>query len=131
HKAMSWIRVSDNPAEFDAYEQHGWGQEKSYSQDQVGAVSLLARMEIAGMNVGKRWEDVADYLKARATDTLQPFLTIQYLYGLARAERKEADQLLQAVIAKSEDASAFDQAVWRDVALPACRGVLAHARGQH
>jgi len=131
HKALFHISLGDEQAVFDAYDSHVWGQEKDYSQDQVGAVSLLARMEIAGMDVGNRWEDVADHMRSRARDTIQPFLTIQYLYGLARAERAEADALMAAVADKAASADAFDRLVWRDVVLPGCRGVLAHARGQH
>jgi hypothetical protein len=59
---------------------------------------------------------------------LQPFLTLQYLYGLARADFSEADTLLAAVEDKAETSQAFDRLVWRDVALPAARGVYAHAR---
>jgi len=131
HKALFHISLGDNQAVFDAYDRHVWGQEKDYSQDQVGAVSLLARMEIAGMDVGNRWEDVADHMRSRARDTIQPFLTIQYLYGLARAERAEADTLMAAVEEKSRSSTAFDRLVWHDVVLPGCRGVLAHARGQY
>ena len=131
HRALFSISLGDNQAVFDAYDRHVWGQEKTYSQDQVGAVSLLARMEIAGLDVGNRWEDVADHLKVRAKDTVQPFLAIQYLYGLARAERAEADELMAAVEGRARDTRWFDRAVWADVALPACRGVLAHARGRH
>ena len=131
HKALFSISLGDNQAVFDAYDRHVWGQEKSYSQDQVGAVSLLTRMEIAGMDVGDRWSDVAEYLKSRASDTLQPFLTIQYLYGLARVGRAEADTLLAAIEDRARDDRRFDQQVWQEVALPASRGVLAHARGRH
>ncbi|HVW92352.1 MAG TPA: tetratricopeptide repeat protein [Devosia sp.] len=131
HQALFSISLGDNEAVFDAYDRHVWGQEKSYSQDQVGAVSLLARMEIAGLDVGDRWADVADHLKLRAKDTVQPFLTIQYLYGLARAERAEADMLMAAVEERARDDRLFDHRVWAEVALPACRGVLAHARGRH
>ncbi len=102
--------------------------EPSYSQEQVGAVSLLARMEIAGLDAGHRWQQLAEHLRPRARDTLQPFLTLQYLYGLARADLAEADQLMQAIEDKAQSADAFDRLVWRDVALPAARGVLAHAR---
>ncbi|MDP1731582.1 MAG: tetratricopeptide repeat protein [Devosia sp.] len=128
HKAVFHISLGDNQAVFDAYDHHVWGVEKDYSQDQVGAVSLLARMEVAGLDVGNRWEDVAEHLKSRARDTVQPFLTLQYLYGLARAERAEADVLMQAVEEKANSSNAFDRVVWRDVALPAARGMLAHAR---
>lgn len=128
HKALFHISLGDSQAVFDAYDHHVWGVEKDYSQDQVGAVSLLARMEVAGLDVGNRWGDVAAHLRARARDTIQPFLTLQYLYGLARAERAEADTLMQAVEEKANSSNAFDRLVWHDVALPAARGMLAHAR---
>lgn len=131
HKALFHISLGDEAAVFEAYDHHVWGIEPSYSQDQVGAVSLLARMEIAGMDVGSRWEDVARHLKGRATDTIQPFLSLQYLYGLARAEYAEADRLMQAIEDKAASATAFDRLVWQEVALPAARGVLAHARGNY
>ena len=131
HKALFSLSLGDNQAVFDAYDRHVWGQEKTYSQDQIGAVSLLTRMEIAGLDVGDRWSDVADYLKVRTKDTVQPFLTIQYLYGLARAGRPEADLLMAAIEDRARDDRFFDQNVWCEVALPASRGVLANARGRH
>ncbi|HEV7276086.1 MAG TPA: hypothetical protein VGN80_07360 [Devosiaceae bacterium] len=131
HKALFHISLGDEQAVFKAYDHHVWGIEPTYSQDQVGAVSLLARMEVAGMDVGNRWEELARYLEPRATDTLQPFLTIQYLYGLARAERAAADTLMAAVEDRARASAGYDRAVWHDVALPACRGVLAHARRNH
>lgn len=128
HKALFHISLGDSAAVFDAYDNHVWGIEPGYSQDQVGAVSLLARMEIAGLDVGNRWQQLAEYLRPRARDTLQPFLTLQYLYGLARAGYVEANQLMLAIEDKARSSDAFDKLVWRDVALPAARGVLAHAR---
>jgi hypothetical protein len=128
HKALFHISMGDTSAVFDAYDNHVWGIEPAYSQDQVGAVSLLARMEIAGLDVGDRWQQLAEHLRPRAGDTLQPFLTLQYLYGLARADFAEADALMAAIEDKAATSLAYDRLVWRDVALPAGRGVLAHAR---
>jgi len=128
HKALFHISLGDQQAVFDAYDNHVWGIEPTYSQDQVGAVSLLARMEIAGLDVGDRWQQLAEYLRPRAKDVIQPFLTLQYLYGLARADFAEAATLLAAVEEKARSTDAFDRLVWRDVALPAARGVYAHAR---
>jgi len=85
-------------------------------------------MEIAGLDVGDRWQQLAAFLKSRARGVIQPFLTLQYLYGLARADYAEADTLLAAVEDKARTSDAFDRLVWRDVALPAARGVHAHAR---
>ena len=104
---------------------------KEYSQDQIGAVSLLARMELAGIDVGARWQDLSDHLAARDHDTVQPFLTLHYLYGLARANRAEASALLEAVRRAAAAAPAHTREVWRDVALPVAEALWAYARGDY
>ena len=111
------------------YDQQVWGVARDYSQDQIGAVSLLARLELAGVDVGPRWQDVADHLARRGVDLVLPFLDLQYLYGLARAGRPQADSLLAAIEAHALQPQTGT--VWRDVALPAARGLLAHAQGDH
>ncbi len=55
---------------------------------------------------------------------------MQYLYGLARAGRPEADELLRAVEDFAPHAPRLTRDTWQNVALPACRGLLAHARGE-
>jgi tetratricopeptide (TPR) repeat protein len=111
------------------YDRHVWGLEKGYSQDQVGAVSLLARIEMAGADVGDRWADVAGHIAARGADTVNPFLTLQYLYALARTHRPEADALMDAIRARAET-PAHDRAAWAEVALPAAEGIMAYHRGE-
>jgi tetratricopeptide (TPR) repeat protein len=129
HLALFYLSQGRFDQALDAYDQHCWTQEKDYSQDQVGAVSLLARLELAGVEVGDRWNDLADHLAKRGEDVVQPFLTLQYLYGLARAGRAETDPLLAAVRRMTTHAPEFTRAAWRDAALPAAEGLVAHARG--
>lgn len=128
HVALFKISQGRFAQVLDIYDRHCWGVAKDYSQDQVGAVSLLARMEIAGIDVGRRWQELAGYLAVRADDTVQPFLSLQYLYGLARAERPEAQALLEAVRQRVECAPADVREVWQEVALPAAEGLYAYAR---
>lgn len=129
HLALFYLSQGRFDAALAAYDDHCWAQEKSYSQDQVGAVSLLARLELAGVEVGDRWNDVADHLAVRADDVVQPFLTLQYLYGLARAGRPQADTLLAAVRQAALGAPDHVRETWREVALPAAEGLVAHTRG--
>ena len=131
HLALFYLSQGREQEALKLYDEHCWGISKSYSQDQVGAISLLARFEIAGIDVGPRWEDLADHLAARAQDTVQPFLTLQYLYGLARARRPEAETLLQFVRDYAALAPNFIRTAWREVALPGCEGVYAYARGDY
>ena len=111
------------------YDQRVWGVACDYSQDQIGAVSLLARLELAGVDVGQRWQGLADHLAKRGVDLVLPFLDLQYLYGLARAGRPQADSHLAAIDTHAQRPETA--AVWREVALPAAHGLMAHARGDH
>lgn len=129
HLALFYLSRGRDAQALAAYDAHVWGIEKGYSQDQVGAVSLLARFEMAGVDVGDRWADVADHIAVRGVDTVNPFLTLQYLYALARTDRPEAGALMAAIRARAE-APAHDRAAWAEVALPAAEGIVAHLRGQ-
>jgi hypothetical protein len=131
HLALFYLSQGRDRATLETYDRQVWGVAKEYSQDQVNAISLLARCEIAGVDVGERWQDVADHLESRAEDTVQPFLTMQYLYGLARARRPQAARLLEAVRRYSSDAATFNRPAWQEVALPACEGLFAYANGAH
>ena len=128
HLALFYLSQGRQAKVLEIYDRHCWGVAKHYSQDQIGAVSLLARMEIAGIDVGTRWQDLGDHLAARARDTVLPFLTLQYLYGLARSGRTEALALLEAVRGAAKTAPAYAREVWRDVALPAGEGLCAYAQ---
>lgn len=125
HLALFYLARGEDQKVLEIYDQHVWGILPEYSQDQVGAVSLLARLELAGVDVGERWLALAPYLQKRAGDTVQPFLSVQYLYGLARAGKPQADQLLAALHQHSVEA----RPVWGEVTLPLAQGLLAHARG--
>jgi predicted Zn-dependent protease len=131
HLALFYLSQGRDREALGLYDRHCWGIAKDYSQDQIGAVSLLARFELAGIDVGPRWQDLADHLAARANDTVQPFLTLQYLYGLARAGRCQAETLLDTVRRYAARAPQFSRAVWQEVALPGCEGLYAYARGDY
>ncbi|MEP6548481.1 MAG: tetratricopeptide repeat protein [Gammaproteobacteria bacterium] len=131
HLALFYLSQGRDQKVLDLYDRHCWGVAKEYSQDQIGAASLLARCELAGIDVGPRWHELGTYLAARAQDTVLPFLSLQYLYGLARAGRPEAETLLASVRHAAATAPAFTREVWRDVALPGSEGLYAHARGDY
>ncbi len=129
HLALFELERGRGDAALDLYDKQVWGVVKEYSQDQIGAVSLLARLELCGVDVGDRWQDLADYLSQRLNDHVLPFLDLQYLYGLARAGRAEAAELMRNL--ERHASPATQDQVWAKVCLPASRGLLAHAEGRH
>ncbi len=131
HLSLVMIEQGEAARVLDHYATHIWGVWKEYSQDQIGAVSLLARLELAGVDVGDRWQDLADHLAPRIRDHVQPFLDMHYLYGLARAGRPEASTMLDSLRAHAETAPDFIRSTWREVTVPACEGLIAHAHGNY
>jgi hypothetical protein len=131
HQALFALELDRGDEVLQLYDRQVWGVAKEYSQDQINAVSLLARLELAGVDVGDRWLDVASYLAPRMDDHVLPFLDLQYLIGLARAGRPEADVLLARMQAHADAAGPDERAVWQDVCMPAGRGLVAWARGDH
>lgn len=131
HLALYYLSQGRDQKVLELYDRRCWGIAKDYSQDQIGAVSLLTRFEIAGIQVGSRWQELGTHLASRAYDTVLPFLTLQYLYGLARAGLPEADTLLESVRRRAETAPSFTREVWQQVALPGCEGLYAYAHGDY
>ncbi|MDQ6880617.1 MAG: tetratricopeptide repeat protein, partial [Pseudomonadota bacterium] len=97
HQALFALELDSHDEVLALYDGRVWGVAKDYSQDQVNAVSLLARLELAGNDVGDRWQDLADHMLAHVDDQVLPFLDLHYLYGLARAGRPQADALLRNI----------------------------------
>ena len=109
-----------------------WGVSKEFSEDQINAISLLARLELRGVDVGDRWTDIGAYLKPRLHEHFVPFLDLQYLYGLARAgEQSAVTEMLASLEERAEDARALDREAWADCAVPAAHGLAAYAKGDH
>lgn len=129
HLTLVRIEQGDGAAVLDAFDRHVWNDQPSLPQDQVGAVSLLVRLELVGVDVGDRWTAMAPWLRDRIDDHVQPFLSMQYLYGMARTgEQSTADDMLDAIRATAAHSG---WRAWAEICVPASEGLLAHARGEY
>lgn len=99
--------------------------------DVQNAASMLFRLERRGVSAGSRWAELADKAQGRIGDCLSAFTLPHWMMALAATGRYEAAQrMLEAMQAYGETPASTARVV-REVALPACRAVLAHRRGEH
>ncbi|WP_009630856.1 tetratricopeptide repeat protein [Synechocystis sp. PCC 7509] len=129
HIALYYLEKGDTKRVLELYDRHIWGKAwHESSKDQVGAISLLLRLELRGVDVGDRWEQLTPYLTARIHEHTLPFQDLHYVYALARAGKVElVNEMLfsmQAYIRKLPH-----RKTWIEVALPASLGMKAHATG--
>lgn len=129
HVALFAISEGDYDGALAIYDDHIHGVQPDYSQDQINEISLLARLELVGLDVSPRWEGLADRLEGRVRDVVNPFLSLQYLYALARAGRGAAAEFIDHMRAHAE-AGGWSSATWAEMAVPAAEGLKAHAEGR-
>lgn len=123
HAALFCLALGDHDAALALYDEHVWAVRKDYCQDQVNAISLLARLELAGVDVGGRWQEVARFVGPRRCDAIDGFLDLHYAFALARAGDGGAVADLERC-AREGDASG-----WRRIMPTAIGGLVAFARG--
>lgn len=132
HLALFLIDLDRADEALGLFDRRVWGVWKEFCEDQINAVSLLARLELRGVDVGGRWTDVSPYLKPRLHEHFVPFLDLQYLYGLARAgEQSAVTEMLASLEDRAENAKPFEREAWGDCTVPAAHGLAAYAKGDH
>jgi hypothetical protein len=130
HLALFLIDLERHDEALGLFDSHVWGIQKDFSEDQINAVSLLARLELRGVDVAARWNDIAAHLEPRLHEHFSPFLDLQYLYGLARAGRHGAvTEMLASLEDRAERATAAEREAWADCAVPAAHGLASYAKG--
>lgn len=85
-----------------------WGFVPDMIGEQVDAIALLWRLEMAGGDAGAAWTDIADHVEARCGEAYMPFLSAHHVYALTRAGRTTAVEALCATVAQR-----LDDPVWR------------------
>jgi hypothetical protein len=132
HVALYYLKQKNHQRVLRLYDRRVWGNaSKTLPKDQVGAISLLLRLELAGVTVGEhRWRDLAAYMHDRIYDHALPFQDLHYVYALARAGAKhQVREMLSSMEAHAATTPFQQQLIWREVTLPAARGLIAHAIG--
>jgi hypothetical protein len=124
HAALFHIGLGDTNGALSLYRDRVWTMRKEYCQDQINAVALLARLELAGVDVGDRWAEVARYVAPRSLEAIDGFLDLHTVYALARAGE---DALVASMISVASEAA---ETTRRRIMPAALGGMAAFARGR-
>jgi len=100
--------------------------------DLQNAAALLWRLESLGLDVGGRWEELADKAEARIGDVGYLLLPPHLMMALAATGRDAAAALfLDGLRAKAADASLWTAPAIADVVVPVCEAAWAHRRQEY
>lgn len=101
-------------------------------RDFSNASSLLMRLELEGVKVGDRWDELADLAETRASDACLAFADLHYMLALVRSGRQDA---MQSMLERfHRDAAAPESEPLRiisDPGLTTAEGLAAYGEGQY
>jgi tetratricopeptide (TPR) repeat protein len=99
--------------------------------DVQNAASTLFRLQRLGVDVGDRWEELADKAEARIGDCVSAFTLPHWLMALTATGRTAAaERMIEAMRAFANGRGTVPPIV-RDYVLPIAEAQLAHAAGRH
>jgi hypothetical protein len=100
-------------------------------RDISNAASLLSRLEVEGVSVGNRWDELADLSESRAADGCLAFADLHYLLSLIGGERDAAAAQLVARMSAARSDQGESQRVISHPGLKVAQGLQAFAAGEY
>jgi hypothetical protein len=114
------------------FDQHLFDLYPDFCQEQIGAISALWRLELRGVDVGDRWQALAQRVRERELEHILPFHDLHYVHALARCTSAcEVDTFLQSLERHALRLPAPWNKTWTDVAVPLAHGIAAHGQGRY
>lgn len=100
--------------------------------DVTNAVSLLWRLEQAGVDVGSRWRELADCARGHQHDHALVFVDLHYLMALAAVgDTQGVGEFIESCERFARLGEHTEATVMAEVGLPLARAVVAHRRGDY
>jgi hypothetical protein len=100
-------------------------------RDISNAASLLARLEFEGVDVGRRWDELAVISSARIDDHCTIFADLHYLLALAGAGRSDGAAALAASLTDHADETSETGQIAREIGVALADAVIAFHDGRH
>ncbi len=121
HLALLHLEQLDVAAAMRVFRTHIWGITPDFVVEQLDAIALLWRIEMAAGPMDAQWPSIAEHIATRALETFMPFMNAHYVYALARAGRADA---VEAALAGVRARSAADDEEAKRVWAPVGRAVI-------
>ncbi|GGF13098.1 tetratricopeptide repeat protein 38 family protein [Aliidongia dinghuensis] len=131
HRALFHLALGESDQVLALYDTAIRATQTDDYRDMANAVSLLWRLDAQGIDVGRRWDELADLADARGADPTLAFAMAHRAMALAASGRR--DRLVQLIgeLDRWAVTSGASQArILRSVGLPLLRAIAAEAAGQ-
>ena len=132
HLALYHLDLGEVARVLDIYDDGMRNKNSEISLEELDAVALLWRLTLLGVEVGDRWNDLADKWQPHAEDTLYAFNDMHAMMAFAASGREmAAAELLGSAASYVTERGGTNAKMTREIGLPVCRAILAFSRGDY
>jgi tetratricopeptide (TPR) repeat protein len=132
HAALYPFELGEYDGVLELYDQRIWKPQNAFYIDIQNAAALLWRLEFQGVDVGDRWQELAQVCETRIADHVLAFTDLHVMIALIMAGRlSAADQCLASLRAFADTPDNFAASTMAAVTLPMCESMLAYGRGAY
>jgi hypothetical protein len=113
------------------YDERIRGADSAVIMDMLDASALLWRLKLHGVDVGRRWQRIAEVWEPRIDDAWYAFNDSHAMMAFAGSERDDLAQRLLSVMERTARLDSDNGVMTRTVGLPVARALRAYARGRY
>ena len=132
HRALFHIELEQFDDVLDQYDTEVRADKSNEYLDICNAASLLWRLEVRGIAVGDRWEELATQSEDRIDDHVLAFVDAHFLMALIGSGRNaSASRMLKSLDGFTSEHAVTEARVTERVGLPLCKALVAFHDGEH
>ena len=132
HTALFPFELGQYDRVLEFYDRAVRAEPSEFYLDIQNAVSLLFRLEWAGVEVGDRWRELAEVAEKHIDDHVLAFTDVHFMLALCRDNRlAAAERLLGSFRAFAATPHNSAAATMQPTAIPIAEAMLAYAKGEY
>ena len=130
HRCLYFLEMEKHDAVLDQYDTLVWTASSEDNLDVANAASLLMRLEMLGVDVGRRWEAVAEVSAGRVGFHNRPFNDAHMMLAMVHGSRRNsAARMLEEMRHYASTATTTVAPIMREIGVPLCEAITAYAEG--
>ena len=132
HLAMFALESGDTERVLSLYDNSIYPEASDFYLDIQNAVSMLLRLELRDVDVGDRWDELANVCSAKVGDHVLPFTDTHVMIALARRGYDiDIARLTTSLFEFSSTTGNVAAGTMADLTLPLCEAIAAYFKGNY
>lgn len=132
HAALFLLAQGENDRALNLYDKALCSVNSETYVDVSNQAALLKRIDMSGVDVGERWQALAEHSEKRIHDHMLPFRDAHFCLALAANGNFDAARRhIESMAAFSAEGEGWRAEATREILIPLCEGMIAYEAGDY